>query len=228
MNTKRKGALVLMAATAALVGLAWWKTESKTFAGLFVMALGGEAIMTFVLWMAEREDRRSINKAKRAGFFASLITFLFPGLAKAIIAIAIAGAVVVGILGFAVFAIISKVQSMRMNELRKPIILDQRAENTNGVNVAVVTPYHPASQPYPGIVLAAAGELAGVQQQTAMALRIDVPANATLEYSTNLTNWGPIYYAGPQDEETWWEAIGTQGFFRFRSDDANAPAEPTR
>lgn len=218
MNKQTKGALALLSTSVVWLLLSWQADQPKGYL-VFGMVLAGQLSMWLVLALAQREERLG---AKRKGLVAALL-FLFPGLARAIIAIAIGIGIGVGLLGWAAIAIWSKALSIKLNELKKPIILDQRVENTNGVQVVVNT--YPHTGPYDPVVQLAAAAAPAVSEP--WGIHIMVPANMTLEYSTNMMTWGPIHYSGAQDEDTWWIPEGPQGFFRLKADSEPVP-DPTR
>lgn len=211
-TTKTKGAVTLL--VMAMVGLAVTLMTGNTL-GVYIFSyvIVGQLSMWIVLALAEREDRFT---SKRKALVSSVF-LLFHAIAKAIIPLAIAIGVGVGIAAWLGLAVASKLISLRIHDLKKPIILDQRADNTNIVNIAEAYHYPSSSSYNPGM-LAAATPSGQHSESPQTGLHILVPANMTLEYSTNLIHWGPIHYSGAQDEDTWWSPEGPHGFFRLKAD----------
>lgn len=227
MTTQTKGALTLLLVIGAGLGTGLYAGKGVMAATIFGGMIVGGLAMWLTLALAQREDRMKLraSNAKRAGILAGLIALVESAKAIIIVALAIGGAAV--LLGWGAFAILSKIQSIRMRNAAKPIIIDgQGAQNnigTNGVQVAQVsTP--PSSTVTAGFQLAAASP---GEEAVGLYLTIPVPANMTLEYSTNFVNWGPIFINGPEAIDTYWLPDGPQGFFRLKADQ-DPENDPTR
>lgn len=213
MTTQLKGALTLLLMAGSFLVYCLSTGEWRGVV-IFGYVLVGQLSMWAVLWAAQRQDRVT-TKRRLSGLLSSLAV-LFPVVAKAIIPIAIGIGLAVGLLGWGGIAIWSKVLSIKMNELRKPIMIEQAMNSvtTPLFQVAAVAP----PEPEPGFELAAADQpVTSPEDAYAKALRIMVPANAILEFSTNMIHWSEIHQSGPQDEITFWEAQGSHGFFRYKT-----------
>lgn len=154
-----------------------------------------------------------LRRAKRIGVLGSLVTML-PSVAHAVApAVVVVG---VGIAFWLGLVIASKLISMQMNEMRKPILIEQVIkQDTNEVMVAghQTKTYNKAGYSQVGVLAA----LPEPSKEYSKAMSIVVPADTFLEYSTNLIDWTEIHHSGSFDEETLWELVGPHGFFRLKA-----------
>lgn len=229
MNKQLTGAVVLLSIT-LIWGIAAWLLGEMRGVFLFGMTVIGQVSMLAVILLAQREERKAVARphGKLASRGTMLAALLLPGLAKAIIPIAIGIGVAVGLLGWGAIKIWSKALSIQERNARKPVVVADAnpAGDTNEVLVAVVTTPPPSTPSGETAIFAAAAAVQPSGEDTAPAVSVFVPAGYTLEYSTNLTHWGTIRPATTFDEETWWIAEGPSGFFRYRVDDTNAIHNP--
>lgn len=229
MTNQTKAGLFITGSTILWLALFWTNGEWRGYPILGGMLFGNVA-MWLAFLVAKREDRLQAERARlggtrRRGLIALLM--MLAANAKALfllLAVIAIGGLIVANIGVAIW---SKALSVKLNQLRKPVVLAMNSVTDPGFAIAAVggvaaaAPLEP--EPEPGFVPANA------DQATGIALSILVPANAYLEYSTDMVTWSEIHHSGPSDEMTFWETPGSHGFFRLKSYNDNPPptaAEP--